>query len=128
MNDLKPAARYLSPIVIGGHNDHLKTSAIVCFVAALLIAIIVIVSSPTSAQDTAPTWEYAALAYEDGTAFAFTGDLAVNNKINKSLDTLSDDDKLNAIFALNIMGAEGWELLYQQGSPTIVYLFKRPLP
>ena len=110
------------------YNDHLSISAMVCFGAALLIAIFVIVSSPTLAQDTAPTWEYAAMAYEDGTAFAFTGDLAINNEINKSLDALSDDDNLNAIFALNIMGAEGWELLYQQGSPTILYIFKRPLP
>lgn len=82
----------------------------------------------TVAQDTAPAWEYAALAYEDGVGFAFSGDLTANNQLNEAMDALSDDDNLNAIYALNVMGAEGWELLYQQGSPQIVYMFRRPLP
>lgn len=95
--------------------------------AGFVFSAITVGSNLTTAQDTAPTWEYAALAYEDGTAFAFTGDLETNNELNNALDTLSDDDNLNAIFALNVMGADGWELLYQQGSPTIVYVFRRPL-
>ena len=90
--------------------------AVVCFV--LLLAL------PATAQDTAPAWEYAALAYDGNSAFAFTPDLAANNEINKVYDAMTDDE-LNAVYALNVMGERGWEYIdYQPGTP-VVYLFKR---
>jgi hypothetical protein len=78
------------------------------------------------AQDTAPAWEYAALAYDGDTAFAFTGDLLANNEINKIYDAM-EPDSMNSISVMNVLGARGWEYIdYQPGTP-VVYMFRRPL-
>jgi hypothetical protein len=105
------------------------TGAIVCFVLlASLPSVSVsaqdIATQPT--QDTAPAWEYAALAYDGDTAFAFTGDLAANNEINKIYDAMNPDT-MTSISVMNVLGERGWEYIdYQPGSP-VVYMFRKPL-
>lgn len=83
-------------------------------------------AKPTQAQDTAQAWEYAALAYDGDTAFAFTADLAANNEINKVYDAM-DADTMTSISVMNVLGARGWEYIdYQPGTP-VVYMFRKPL-
>lgn len=80
----------------------------------------------TQAQDTAPTWEYAALMYDGSNTFAFTGDTAATNEINKTLNALGDNG-MNIIAAMNIMGNEGWEYISSQnaGAGVDMLVFKR---
>lgn len=98
----------------------------------LLVAVIValefvsVAFSPTQAQDTAPAWEYAALAYDGDTAFAFTADLAANNEINKLYDEMNPDT-MTSISVMNVLGARGWEYIDYQPGETVVYMFRRPL-
>ncbi len=74
----------------------------------------------------APAWEYAALAYDGDTAFAFTADLAANNEINKVYDAMNPDT-MTSISVMNVLGARGWEYIdYQPGTP-VVYMFRKPL-
>lgn len=84
-------------------------------------------NSPTTAQDTAPAWEYAALMYDGSNTFAFTGDNAATNEINKTLNALGDE-QMNIIAAMNIMGSEGWEYTSSQnaGAGVDMLVFKRP--
>lgn len=91
-----------------------------------LANVVLAVTNEVQAQDTAPAWEYAALAYDGDTAFAFTGDLAANNEINKIYDAM-DDDTMTSISVMNVLGARGWEYIdYQPGTP-VVYMFRKPL-
>lgn len=111
-----------------GLGDGLKVGAAIGAVYAIVIAILLILISafPSSAQDTAPAWEYAALAYDGDTAFAFTGDLAANNEINKIYDAM-EPDTMTSISVMNVLGARGWEYIdYQPGTP-VVYMFRKPL-
>lgn len=94
------------------------------FVAVVTIVLFAVFT--TQAQDTAPAWEYAALAYDGDTAFAFTADLAANNEINKVYDAMNPDT-MTSISVMNVLGARGWEYIdYQPGTP-VVYMFRRPL-
>lgn len=109
----------LDPLLIG----------IALFSIMLLTAFV----SMVTANDTriqvvsnSPGWEYAALAYDGDTAFAFTGDLAANNEINKIYDAM-EPDTMTSISVMNVLGARGWEYIdYQPGTP-VVYMFRKPL-
>lgn len=93
---------------------------------AIGIIVLTVTSTPTQAQSPYPAWEYAALAYDGDTAFAFTADLAANNEINKIYDAM-DADTMTSISVMNVLGARGWEYIdYQPGTP-VVYMFRRPL-
>lgn len=90
-----------------------------------IIAFSLLATFDTKAQDTAPAWEYAALAYDGDTAFAFTADLAANNEINKIYDAM-DADTMTSIGVMNVLGERGWEYVDYQPGSTTVYFFKRP--
>ena len=92
----------------------------------LVVSLARIEAMKVTAQDTAPAWEYAALAYDGDTAFAFTGDLAFNNEINKIYDAM-DGDTMTSISVMNVLGAEGWEYIDYQPGSTVVYMFRKPL-
>lgn len=92
----------------------------------LIISFINMESNRANAQDTAPAWEYAALAYDGDTAFAFTADLAANNEINKVYDAMNPDT-MTSISVMNVLGARGWEYIDYQPGATVVYMFRRPL-
>lgn len=96
------------------------------FAIIIAVAFLILNAVGAKAQDTAPAWEYAALAYDGDTAFAFTGDLAANNEINKVYDAM-DADTMTSISVMNVLGARGWEYIdYQPGTP-VVYMFRKPL-
>lgn len=98
----------------------------ICFGLLVFGAIVIPVIAAADDTDTAPAWEYAALAYDGDTAFAFTADLAANNEINKVYDAMNPDD-MTSISVMNVLGARGWEYIdYQPGTP-VVYMFRRPL-
>lgn len=82
-------------------------------------------NGPTTAQDTAPTYEYAALVYEGDSGFVFTDDLDVNSELNATLDSMGDD--FNLVRSMNLMGARGWAFVDAQpaGAGVTLYLFQR---
>ena len=110
------------------NRSELKYFIVYCIVFFLIPIVIVFVAvsiDTARAQDTPyQQWEYAALAYDGNTAFAFTPDLAVNNEINKVFDSMVGDE-LNAVIALNVMGERGWEYVDYQPGATVIYMFKR---
>lgn len=108
-------------------RKNVQIASVILVLVLINVALLIWVNSiPAKAQDTAPAWEYAALMYGDGDAFAFTGDNAITNEINKTLDALGDD-QTNIISAMNIMGLNGWEYTTSEnaGNGVSMLLFKR---
>lgn len=106
-------------------NFVLMALIIVC-VIGVIISFTLLATGSVVAQDTFPAWEYAALAYDGDTAFAFTADLAANNEINKLYDAMNPDT-MTSITVMNVLGARGWEYIDYQPGETVVYMFRRPL-
>lgn len=107
-------------------NNKFWATITLCFASAVIIVVVVVNAFPIAAQDTAPAWEYAALAYDGDTAFAYTSDLAFNNEINKIYDAMNPDT-MTSIDVMNVLGARGWEYIDYQPGSTVVYMFRRPL-
>lgn len=83
------------------------------------------VDKPIEAQDTAPTWEYAILVYGNNDASVFTG----NDETAGALTALlvpQDSNAANIALALNVMGADGWELVDMIPGGSTIYMFKKP--
>lgn len=107
--------------------DGLKVGAAMGVAWIIILIVVVAALVPAvAAQDTAPAWEYAALAYDGDTAFAYTDDLAFNNEINKIYDAMNPDT-MTSIDVMNVLGARGWEYIDYQPGSTVVYMFRRPL-
>lgn len=91
----------------------------------LLIISAILISSNVVAQDTAPAWEYAILVYGNDDARVHTGNTETDNTLTGLL-VPQDSNASNIALALNVMGADGWELVDFIPGGSTLYMFKRP--
>lgn len=109
-------------------EDMILLGAIIAFGTTVIVPVWLLMFGllPTAqAQDTTPTYEYAALVYEGDSAFVFTDDLDVNSELNATL--LSMGDEFNLVRSMNLMGSQGWQFVDAQpaGAGVTLYLFER---
>lgn len=99
-----------------------KVLLITLVILSCLLA--VYATQPTTAQDTAPTWEYSMMFYSTDDLVAYTNDPAETNALNKLF--VEDGESVGLLGGLNVMGDGGWELASVVPGSTSIYMFKRP--
>ena len=77
----------------------------------------------TSAQDTAPGWEYAILFYSSDDIVVYTDDPAATSELNAQF--IEGGESVGLLTGMNIVGADGWELVDIVPGASSVYVFKR---